>query len=75
MQTEAENEYVVVAVVVAYVDQIEDRPVSGETDVIGLGDNWGIGVHLVRDKMGLPGQCFRCDHDFLWMALELRRPT
>ena len=47
---------------------------SGETDVIiGLGDNWGIGVHLVRDKMGL--QCFRCDDDFLWMALELRRLT
>lgn len=65
-QTEAKKEYVVVAVV-ADVAQVEDRPVSGETDVVGLGGNLGIGVHLVRDKLGL--QCLRCDDDFLWMAI------
>ena len=62
LQTEAEKQYVVVVVA-----DVEDRPVSGETDVVELGDNWGIGVRLVRDKMGL--QCPRCDDDFLWMAI------
>ena len=61
-QTEAKKEHVVV--VDAGVDRVE---VNGETGVVGLGGNWGIGVHLVRHRMGL--HWVRCDDGFLWMAI------
>ena len=54
-QTEAKKEYVVVAAVAAVVgeDQVADSGVAGETGVVGLGGNCGIGVRLVRYRMGL----------------------
>ena len=67
-QTEAKKEYVVVVAAAAAAavgeDRVADLGVAGETDVVGLGGNCGIGVRLVRYMMGL-----HYGDGFLWMVI------
>ena len=62
-QTEAKKEY---AVAVG-VDQVEDWREAGETGVAELGGNCGIGVRLVRYRMGLHRQHY--GDGSLWMVV------
>jgi hypothetical protein len=62
-QTEAKKEY---AVAVG-VDQVEDWRATGETGVVGLGGNCGIGVRLARYRMGL--RRLHYGDGFLWMVV------
>ena len=65
-QTEANKEYVVAVAVAVGGDQVEDRRVTGETGVVELGGNFGIGVRHVKNRMGLHRLSY--GDGFLWMV-------